>query len=376
MQLQERNGHSEQINCYNFKNSGSYGQRIQRADAWTFVEVHAWGNNYHGAVLGGYDPSPAVDKSPTEIRFLNCYIKQNLHRGIEFRTGIQIDFLGGSSELNGDEAWFGDTTYAQVTNPLQDVVARAYHFENNHTNQADARTFYHVRIDGHLIQNAIRGFEWRACTFFVNNNLNSPKGADLYEVRDFVIDSPKYFSALAGVFKLRGVGAGGIITNWPSTGGDVSTVVTDTAVYGANSYDTETKGTFTPVLDFATHGDLVATLSTAVANWYRNGKKVKEVIDIQTSTFTHTAAAAGNLRITGSPWTALNSAGLDVQGVCNFQGYTKAGYTQITAQKAANTSYYEFLAGGSGQPLAALARGDMPSAGTVIIRLVNEFEIA
>ena len=80
-------------------------------------------------------------------------------------------------------------------------------------------------------------------------------------------------------------------------------------------------------------------------------------------------AAAGALNLTGLPFASNASATPGFSFTTQFQGYTKANYTQITGALGASSSTIQFTAAGSGQALATLAVGDIPTGGTVIVRL-------
>src|SRR5439155_2986393 len=89
---------------------------------------------------------------------------------------------------------------------------------------------------------------------------------------------------------------------------------------------------------------------------------------VTTSTFTQTTAS-GNCKITGLPFTAVSTPSALVQ--CSsgmlWQGITKANYTQWAPYVVDGTNIINFGGSGSGQNLATLAVGDMPSGGTVYL---------
>ena len=83
------------------------------------------------------------------------------------------------------------------------------------------------------------------------------------------------------------------------------------------------------------------------------------------------------MRITGSPFTALNAGNLEVNGPFSGQGITKGGgYTQFNLQRPGNTNYCQILAAGSGLGLANVGAGDVPSGGTLLFLGSVEYEIA
>lgn len=85
----------------------------------------------------------------------------------------------------------------------------------------------------------------------------------------------------------------------------------NTANADANTLDWYAEGTWTPVLTFATPGDqnIVYAGSGQIGRYTRIGDTVFLFCHINTSTFTHTTSA-GNLQITGCPFTSVNVAGL------------------------------------------------------------------
>lgn len=123
---------------------------------------------------------------------------------------------------------------------------------------------------------------------------------------------------------------------------------------------------WTPVLTYATPGDLNVVYSAQVGRALRIGRQVWLFFRIITSTFTHTTSA-GALQITGVPYTSANITGVDPPGVVRWQGITKAGYTQVNAYIDPNTTKVVFDASASASGLAAIAAADMPTGGTVIL---------
>jgi len=114
------------------------------------------------------------------------------------------------------------------------------------------------------------------------------------------------------------------------TGGIAATTVStalaelDTEKLAASQYAT---GTWTPVLTFATPGDLSVVYSVQAGIYTAIGRIVIAPFAIVTSTFTHTTSS-GNCQITGLPF-AIGSFG-NLRGPLIWQGITKAGYTDIS----------------------------------------------
>ena len=121
--------------------------------------------------------------------------------------------------------------------------------------------------------------------------------------------------------------------------------------------------TWTPVLTFATAGDLAVVYSLQ-SGWYvKVGNLVTAGYSIITSTFTHTTAS-GAVRITGLPVASANTS----IGTLQWRGITKAGYTDIsTLASAANGSLLTVPAHGSGVAPSSVAAADMPTGGTVAL---------
>ena len=124
---------------------------------------------------------------------------------------------------------------------------------------------------------------------------------------------------------------------------------------------------WTPVLKFATLGDLTVVYSTQVGRKKQIGNYVLAWFNIVTSTFTHTTAA-GDLQITGVGETALNVTGMQNLGSLKFQGITKANYTQFVPQLGAAGVEFVINASGSAQTNGNVGTADMPTGGSVILR--------
>lgn len=134
-------------------------------------------------------------------------------------------------------------------------------------------------------------------------------------------------------------------------------------------------GAWTPVLTFATPGDLAVTYAAdgQTGRWTKLGDEVTLWGRIETSAFTHTTAV-GALQITGVPIAALNVTALDFMGKLRWQGITKANYTEIAAVLAAGASTLTAEASGSGQAIAAVAAADMPTGGTVVLEFTITYK--
>jgi hypothetical protein len=127
------------------------------------------------------------------------------------------------------------------------------------------------------------------------------------------------------------------------------------------------ENTWTPTLTFATPGDLAVTYSVRTGTYTKVGRMVFANVNIVTSAFTHTTAS-GICRISGLPYTSLNTVGQRFQGTTNASGITKAGYSQFIPRVIENSSIIEMVANGSGVAVAAITAADMPTGGSIVIR--------
>lgn len=136
----------------------------------------------------------------------------------------------------------------------------------------------------------------------------------------------------------------------------------------ANNLDDYAEGSWTPVLTFATPGDLAVTYAVRTGHYTKIGNAVFATFGLTTSSFTW-STASGACRITGIPF-SLNSTDANylTVGALAWQGVTKAGYTQGYLVGSSGSAFFQINMSGSAQPVAALAAADMPSGGTVVLR--------
>lgn len=156
-----------------------------------------------------------------------------------------------------------------------------------------------------------------------------------------------------------------------SAGSQASLALANSALQAASINSAAAAGQYaevdwTPVLTFATPGNLAVTYSVQIGKLTRHGRMRFASFQILTTTFTHTTAS-GNLQVTGLPDT--NNANIAVLGSCEWQGITKASYTQVSTSIANNTTIIQFRAFGSAQSAANITFSDMPTGGT--IRLIG-----
>lgn len=126
-------------------------------------------------------------------------------------------------------------------------------------------------------------------------------------------------------------------------------------------------GSWTPDFTFTTPGDLAKTFAAQAGYYIRIGKLVTVTFNIGTSAFTHTTSA-GDLTLTGLPFTAQNNTNDRWRGTMQFSGITKAGYTNYTVGPVANTTTALFIASGSAQTVTTVTAADMPTGGNVLLQ--------
>jgi hypothetical protein len=124
--------------------------------------------------------------------------------------------------------------------------------------------------------------------------------------------------------------------------------------------------TWTPVLTFATPGDLNVVYSKRVATYVKIGNFVTLNFRIETSTFTHTTAS-DVLRVTGLPLTPRTVTDQRYYGTLSWGGITKATYTSIIPMVESASTVMTFLASGSGVGVSSVAVADVPTGGNVYI---------
>lgn len=138
------------------------------------------------------------------------------------------------------------------------------------------------------------------------------------------------------------------------------------------------EGTWTPVLTFATPGDLAVAYTTQVGTYTRIGNLVTVNCSLLLSSFVH-GTASGNLQITGLPFTSKTVAGsgYGAQGAMRFEGITKASYTQFSAQIGSAAALATIIAcrPDAGAGAAPVTAADMPTGGTVRVIFTLTYQI-
>jgi hypothetical protein len=132
------------------------------------------------------------------------------------------------------------------------------------------------------------------------------------------------------------------------------------------------EGTWTPVLTFATPGDVAVTYTTQAGTFTKKGREVTLAFNIVTAAFTFTTAS-GNLLITGAPF--ANSAAGARFGSLSWGGITKATYTQVNARVGLSTATINFQASGSGVAASPISATDTPTGGSMVLNGTIVFEV-
>lgn len=156
---------------------------------------------------------------------------------------------------------------------------------------------------------------------------------------------------------------------------DISVDAKGRVILAANgSYEDQTA--WTPVLTFASAGDLAITYNTQKGFYIRQRKLVTLFCQIVTSAFTW-STSSGNLQVTGIPYASINTPGLIARGNLGWQGITfaTAGYTSVNPRLIFNSSTIEFAQLGSALNAALLTTADVPSGGTVVLSFTLQYLI-
>lgn len=134
------------------------------------------------------------------------------------------------------------------------------------------------------------------------------------------------------------------------TGGQIKFPAVQVPSADANTLDDYEEGTWTPVMTYSTPGNISVTYATRQGSYTKIGQVVYTKIILETSAFTHTTAA-GNLQVTGIPFSPVASGALGVptgamlysnwnlSGATNLGGYlTSSGIIQFLVMTAASPS--------------------------------------
>lgn len=126
-------------------------------------------------------------------------------------------------------------------------------------------------------------------------------------------------------------------------------------------------GTWTPGITFATPGNLSVVYSTQAGSYRRLGSLVIANFHIQTSTYTP-GTASSFLKLTGLPVASQTGAGNLGIGSLEFQGLTKANYTQFTVQPQGGSTEAFINAHAQGQTTSTVVVGDTTSGTQIFLR--------
>ena len=135
------------------------------------------------------------------------------------------------------------------------------------------------------------------------------------------------------------------------------------------------EGTWTPSVSFTTPGDLAVIYSAQLGKYTRIGNRVFVNCFLTLSSFTH-STASGALVISGLPFVSENAFGNIDFGPVNFNGVTKAGYTNFIVGSAWGTSDVNVYCNGSGIADSFISAADMPSGGTVLFKFSLNYQVA
>lgn len=137
------------------------------------------------------------------------------------------------------------------------------------------------------------------------------------------------------------------------SGGQITFPAVQVPSADVNTLDDYEEGTWTPVITFATPGDLNVVYSRQLGSYTKIGNFVALFVDLQANTFTHTTAS-GSLQITGMPFPAAAgftfASGLYLTG-CN-PTTTSADYTYRVDGGDSLMTFRSVSAGGAAQIMA------------------------
>jgi hypothetical protein len=159
------------------------------------------------------------------------------------------------------------------------------------------------------------------------------------------------------------------VTSLTLANGQIAFPATQVASANANTLDDYEEGTWTPVMTFATPGNLsISAYAVQVGAYTKIGRSATLSFNISISAGNYTqTTASGALQVTGIPFAALGTANLNYEGAVSAQGVTKASYTSLVARLTSGASILDFVAFGSGQAVSNVAAADTPTGGAVAL---------
>lgn len=178
--------------------------------------------------------------------------------------------------------------------------------------------------------------------------------------------------------------------NWGGSGGatgkqifiDFSDNKVTTTLGGSTTYDITVnsavyrnveEGNWTPVLTCNTPGDLSITYSTQSGTYKKVGRRVFITFAVIASSLTHTTAS-GTVKITGLPFFCGTFEISGYGSASEWQGITKANYTQLGFLVIAGNNFISPRMSGSGQNIAYLTIADIPSGSGVSTVIIGTLE--
>lgn len=141
------------------------------------------------------------------------------------------------------------------------------------------------------------------------------------------------------------------------------------------TYLTDITQAWTPVLTFATPGDLSVAYTAQVGEYKVVNGMVKAHFKIQTSTFTH-SSASGALRVTGLPYAAATLTNSPWSNCIIFGGLTLTGMGSVAAGLTTGSQIIVFSGSGTGIANTPLTTAHAPSGGTVLLQGFIEYMMA
>lgn len=153
------------------------------------------------------------------------------------------------------------------------------------------------------------------------------------------------------------------------TSGQLKFPASQNASSDANVLDDYEEGTWTPVITFATPGNLAVTYTTQGGDYTKIGRQVCLTTNIVTATFTHTTASS-EVRITGLPF----GCNVSNDGLWMHEGITKANYQQFSMHlDGGGDVIMAGRASGSGQLYTSVNAADMPTATQKIVFCTHNY---
>lgn len=141
-----------------------------------------------------------------------------------------------------------------------------------------------------------------------------------------------------------------------------------------NTLDDYEEGTWTPVITFATPGDLSVAYTQQVGRYTKIGNRVT-VQFLVAGTLTHTTAA-GNASITGAPFTHVTATSSTDAAGGRWSGFNVAGYTDFGVSATTGSAVLNPTIMGPGVAIAALTVTDLPTGSAPIFNVTLTYETA